>query len=113
MSMPNIPDITPDIDIDREKSIDLLIASVALEQLGLAHIINAEAEKIQSVLGTLGKHDSKEPPAADELLEINKAVEKMLKKVIEKEILLDFLLENAIDLTKISKEHDDGEKEKY
>ena len=104
MSMPNIPDIKPDIDIDREKAIDLLIASVALEELGLSHIVNAEAEKIQYVLGTLDKDYRKEPPEIFELLEINKAVENVLKKVIEKEILLDFMLENAFELMKMHKD---------
>ena len=78
MSMPAIPDIKPDININREKVIDLLIASVALEELGLAHIVNAEAEKIQFTLGTLEAHDRKKPPAIDELLEINKTVEQIL-----------------------------------
>ena len=97
MSMPNIPDIKPEINIDREKSIDLLIASVALEELGLSHIVNAEAEKIQFVLGTLEgvvKHDR----TISELTEIDNIVIKMLKKIIEKEIILEFLLEEAIDL---------------
>ena len=109
MSMPTIPDIKPDINIDREKVIDLLIASVALEELGLAHIVNAEAEKIQFVLGTLEKTEKEEPPTIDELLEINKAVERILKKVIAKEIILEFKLQDAIDLIK-SKEDEGDDK---
>jgi len=110
MSMPNIPDVNADIDIDRDKSIDLLIASVAFQELALAHLVNAEAEKIQFVLGTLkesmhypGEHP--QPPTLDELIEINEAVRKMLKKVIQKEIMLDFMLEDAIELMK---KEDDG-----
>ena len=53
MSMPNIPPVNADIDIDRDKSIDLLIASVAFQELALAHLVNAEAEKIQFVLGVI------------------------------------------------------------
>ncbi|MDR5658559.1 hypothetical protein RH915_03550 [Serpentinicella sp. ANB-PHB4] len=49
MSFPNIPDVTPEIDIDREDVINLLLASIAFEELGLAHIFNAEAEKIQYI----------------------------------------------------------------
>ena len=106
MPMPNIPDVKPEINVDREKSIDLLIASVAFEELGLANIVNAEAEKIQFVLGTLKEscHESKEAPTLDELIEINKSVDEMLKKVIEKEILLDFILEDAIKLMKMKEE---------
>ena len=118
--MPNIPDIKPDINIDRDKSIDLLIASVALEELALAHVVNSEAEKIQFVLGTLkksddndDKKDNEKEPTIDELLEINKSVEKMLKKVIIKEIVLEFKLENAIDLIKPSEnQEDDDNKDK-
>ena len=83
MSMPDIPDIRPEINIDREKSVDLIIASVALEELALAHIINAEAEKIQLVLGTLENSQRTEPPTIDEILEINKIVERILKKVLQ------------------------------
>ena len=51
MSMPAIPVIDP--PIGREDAINLLLASVAVEELGLSHILNAEGEKIQFALGTL------------------------------------------------------------
>ena len=53
MSQANIPNITPMISITTEETIPLLLASIALEELALAHIMNAEAEKLQFVLGTL------------------------------------------------------------
>ena len=37
----------------REESINQIIAAIALEEIALSHILNAEGEKIQSVLGTL------------------------------------------------------------
>ena len=37
----------------REESINQIIASIALEEIALSHILNAEGEKIQYVLGTL------------------------------------------------------------
>ena len=51
MSMPAMPVIDP--PVGREDAINLILASVAMEELGLSHILNAEGEKIQFVLGTL------------------------------------------------------------
>ena len=45
MGMPTIPDIKPKIDICFNDTVVLLLASIAMEELSLAHIINAEAEK--------------------------------------------------------------------
>lgn len=53
MSMPTIPSLTPNITINRNDALNLILASIGIEELSLAHIVNAEAEKIQFVLGTL------------------------------------------------------------
>lgn len=106
MSMENI---MPDIDIDRDKSIDLLLASIALEELALAHIVNSEAEKIQFVLGTLHDDEDHDKPTLDELLDINQSVERMLRKVIMKEMLLSFKLEDVVAL--LEKQDDEHEED--
>jgi hypothetical protein len=71
--------------------INLLLASIALEELGLAHIINAEGEKIQYVLGLT--------PAAtfNQILEVNDSVQDVLDLVIKKELLLDSKLKQVLD----------------
>lgn len=92
MSMPTIPDVKPQIEISLEESIKLLLASIAFEELSLAHIMNAEAEKIQEAIksGCGNKlHD---------LICIDKSVERVLRDVIKKEILLEFKFENILDL---------------
>ncbi|MGL5379891.1 MAG: hypothetical protein ACRDBA_08205, partial [Clostridium sp.] len=53
MSMPNIPNINPEVNLEIKDTISMLLSSIALEEIGLSHIINAEAEKIQYAVGTL------------------------------------------------------------
>ena len=89
MAMPNIPDITPNIDIDRDDAINLILVSIALEEIALAHIVNAEGEKIQAAL-ELAEN-------IDDLETINRSVERTLRSVIKKEMLLQFKLEDALD----------------
>lgn len=99
MSMPNIPDVDATINITLEDSVNLLLASVAFEELGLAHIINAEAEKIQYILGTLeGQTPPATTPTIAELMEINRSVERTLRNVLKNQMLLQFKLEDTIPL---------------
>lgn len=100
MSFPNIPDVDATVTITTEDSINLLLASIAFEELGLAHIINAEAEKIQYVLGTIpGQTLLETPPTLDDLLTINRSVEQTLRSVIKTQMLLQFKLEDTITIT--------------
>lgn len=48
MSQPSIPNITPTISITKKETISLLLSSIAMSELAISHILNAEAEKIQS-----------------------------------------------------------------
>ncbi|MCA1055428.1 hypothetical protein LCM10_10570 [Rossellomorea aquimaris] len=97
MSFPNIPNVTPSIDIDREDVINLLLASIAFEELGLAHIINAEAEKIQAVLGTLPGSGVVAKNICD-LMDVNDSVNKTLKTALKTQMLLQFKLEDVLDI---------------
>lgn len=92
MGMPNIPDVDVNINICREDAINLILASIAFEELGLAHIINAEGEKIQCVAGEDCEGD------VDDLLIINKSVRETLRNVIKTQMLLQFKLEDAMEL---------------
>ncbi|WP_127585514.1 hypothetical protein [Paenibacillus koleovorans] len=95
MSQANIPNITPSITITITDAVNLLLASIALEELALAHIVNAEAEKIQFVLGTLGTGVTP-APTISQLLLVNDSVRRTMQDVIKKEMLLQFKLENII-----------------
>ena len=100
MSFPNIPNITPTISITTAQTVPLLLASIALEELALAHIINAEAEKLQFVLGTLPTGTTLSPAVVSlpNLLAVDASVQRTLRDVIKKEMLLEFKFENVLDL---------------
>lgn len=97
MSFPNIPNVTPSINIDREGAINLLLASIAFEELGLAHVINAEAEKIQAVIGTI-PGVSIPGTSLSSLLSINQSVNRTLQTALKTQMLLQFKLEEVSDL---------------
>lgn len=73
---PNLAGPAPQADI-----IDRLLETIALEELALAAVVNAEAEKVQTVAlaGIMG------PVAPDELTAINESVAKVLSIVERKE----------------------------
>lgn len=67
MSLPNIPDIDPLISLNRCDAINLLLSSIAMEEIGLSHILNAEGEKLQRFLRQKSIHTD------DLLLKIGRA----------------------------------------
>ncbi len=92
MSMPSIPNIEPIITLDAEKAAALLLASMAMEGMALSHIINAEAEKIQYVLGTLKGPKLESPPSFKQLMELDDSVSRVLKQVAAKQMLIHNML---------------------
>ncbi|TQK53191.1 hypothetical protein FB479_1118 [Brevibacillus sp. AG162] len=96
MSQASIPNITPVISITLDQTTSLLLASIALEELALAQILNAEAEKLQFVLGTLDPGLEPAPTLSDILL-VNASVRQTIQDVIKKDMLLQFKLENIVD----------------
>lgn len=94
MGMPEIPNIKPDIQLDIEDVIKVLLLSVALEELSLAHILNAEGMKIQEIIEDNERRCNK----LQDLLEIDQSVQRTLRDIIKKEILLEFKFENIMDL---------------
>ncbi|KIL47070.1 hypothetical protein [Jeotgalibacillus campisalis] len=91
MSMPNIPNITPQISLNRCDTINLLLSSIALEEIGLSHILNAEGEKLQHFLKLCPKHPN-------DYLEMNKSINKMLRTVVKSQLLLELKLEDVLEL---------------
>ncbi|TQR34900.1 hypothetical protein [Brevibacillus brevis] len=91
MSMPTVPNITPEIILKRNEVLNLLLTSIALEEIGLSHIINTEGEKIQRIV-------KEQSLSLNDALALNNSVERMLRNVIKTEMLLQFRLEDIIKL---------------
>ncbi len=98
MSMPNIPNIDAEVNLTSLDVKNILISSIGFEELGLAHIINAEAEKIQYALGTLKKGQPGLSPDLEDLLRLNDSVNTTLKTVLKQTMLLQFKLEDALSM---------------
>ncbi len=96
MSQANIPNITPTITVTRDDAINLLLTSIAIEELSLGHIIHAEAEKLQYAIGTLPGLTV--PASVSDLLLVNASLRQTLQDVAKKEILLQSKLDNILSV---------------
>lgn len=65
----------------RSQAITDLIQSIALEEAAISHILNAEGEKLQRVIYL-------EDITPEELIEVNKSVECMVKAITQLETVL-------------------------
>lgn len=102
MSLPSIPDINPDITLNRCESINLLLSSIAMEEIALSHILNAEGEKIQYFL------KRKDKLKTCDFFEINKQVNNVLRTIVKSQLLLQLKLEDVVEIigdTQHSKKH--------
>ena len=97
MSMPNIPNLNPQINVSRDDAVNIILSSIGMEELSLAHILNAEAEKIQFALGTLETAGGQASSMTD-ILETNKLASKMVRNVIKNQMLLSMKMEDTVDL---------------
>ena len=91
MSLPELADSS----ITREDAINQIISSIAMEEVSLSHIINAEGEKLQYVLGTLDGSSS-HIATIEEVLEINRSIHIVLRDAIENQIILRNKLQDAL-----------------
>ena len=98
MSMPNIKEVNTKIDITTTQASNVVLASIGFEELGLAHIINAEGEKIQSFLGTLEGQEVRKEVEIEELEKLDKIVNDSLKAITKKELLLLMKLEETKEI---------------
>lgn len=93
MSLPNIPQIPNIPCIPVSNSLSLLLVSIALEEIGLSHIINAEGEKIQSIVEAMNCGKA----SVCDVLSVNKSVSDTLRNVLKKEILLELKMVEVLE----------------
>ncbi len=94
MSLPSFPNIDP--PIQREDAVNQILSSIAMEELGLSHILNAEGEKLQYILGTLPGLSG---PAAtvEDLLSANESVRNLLKTAVQNQLFLKSKMQGALE----------------
>ncbi|MCL2611298.1 MAG: hypothetical protein FWE02_06445 [Defluviitaleaceae bacterium] len=106
MSLP----VFPKEKIGRKNAINQILSSIAMEELALSHIINAEGEKLQFVLGTLKECKPLESPTIEQVLQVNQSVKDMLDVIISKQILLKSKMQSALAAS-IHEDEDENEDE--
>ena len=84
MSMPKIPKEKHRPDLD-EAIIDLL-ESIALEEIALSHLINAEAENLQAFVGK--DLDFPSNPSNTDILRFNVTILRLMETLMFKELYL-------------------------
>lgn len=96
MSMPSIPNLNPQISINRNDAVNMILSSIGMEEMSLAHIVNAEAEKIQFALGTLETADG--AASLSDIMAVNSSAKRMLRDVIKNQMLISMKMEDTVDL---------------
>ncbi|GIO90899.1 hypothetical protein J31TS3_21260 [Paenibacillus lactis] len=93
MSMPLIPE--EKFRPTREQFIIDLLKSIAMEENAIAHLMQAEADKIKAVLGQSGKRVDM---SRADLIKLGNQAAKLMDVIVMKEWLLLRKLENVMEL---------------
>jgi hypothetical protein len=84
MSIPEFP--KPDPDLTQEQALTMILSSIALEEVALSHIINAEGEKIQHILKQTPCDQN--PADLNGILAVNQSVTNLLEVVLQNQMIL-------------------------
>jgi len=85
MSMPSFP--KPETILTREQAINAVIASIALEETAIAHLISAESEKVRYVI-KCAKDNNCDAANMQLILDVNKSVADLIGKATNMQIAL-------------------------
>lgn len=93
MSMPEFP--VPNPELTRDQALNMILSSIAMEELALSHILNAEGEKIQYVLG----NSSCKACAAEtgDVLAVNESVTNLMEMVMQNQLILKNKMKNVLE----------------
>lgn len=86
-----MPVIKPS-DVTREESVGNIIESIAMEESAIAHILNAESEKLQKIINSPS-------PSVDELMDVNLSVKNTIEAAIRLEMVMLSKLNMFSDMT--------------
>lgn len=92
MSMPKLP--SPNPDFTQEQALTMILSSIALEEVALSHIMNAEGEKIQHIISQTNGHDG---CTAQDILAVNKSVTSLLEIVLQNQMILKNKMEKVLE----------------
>ena len=93
MSMPSFPNVDP--PIRREDAVNQILSSIAMEELGLSHILNAEGEKLQYILGTIPGLSGPTATVSD-VLAANESVRGLLETAAQNQLFLKNKMQGAL-----------------
>jgi hypothetical protein len=94
MSLPSFPSISP--PLTRGDVINQILSSIAMEELGLSHVINAEGEKLQFILGTIPGLTGGNATIED-VLDANQSVNDVLDSTIQNQLLMNSKMNAALN----------------
>ena len=91
---PTIPDLDQLEEITLEDAVNLLLKSIAMEEISLSKLMDAERSKVLCALN----HCKCGTGTLRDVLEINRSAEDMMKTIIQLQMLLRFKLKNVQEL---------------
>jgi len=95
-----MPKFPTDVNITRDDAINQILSSIAMEELALSHVLNAEGEKLQYILGTLEGSTPPEPATIDQVLKANDSVRRLLEAVTYQQMFLKAKMADALEAVK-------------
>lgn len=91
--MPQFP--SPNPELTREQALNMILSSIAMEELALSHILNAQGEKLSHVLN--GSSCPGRSACPEDILAMNKSVTTLLEMVMQNQLILKIKMDRALE----------------